>query len=99
MQRQIIDGIPYFVDAQNRLFNWDTEATPQHIGAYDPATKRITFLDNYLAPLADRLQDWRGKQQPRLRKQPKDSGSTTADSASGGNSGSATASTENSDVE
>jgi hypothetical protein len=98
MQRQIIDGIPYFVDAQNRLFNWDIETTPQHIGAYDPATKRIIFLDNYLAPLADRLQEWRAKQQPRLRKQPKD-GSTTTDSASGGNSGSSAASSENSDAE
>jgi hypothetical protein len=98
MQRQIIDGIPYFVDAQHRLFNWDTEASPQHIGTYDPATKRIVFLDNYLSPLADRLQDWRGKQQPRLRKQPKDGGSTDATS-SGGNTGSSAASTENSDAE
>lgn len=98
MQRQIIDGIPYFIDAQHRLYNWDIETTPQHVGSYDPATKRITFLDNYLSPLSDRLQEWRGKQQPRLRKQPKD-GASTSDATSGGNSGSSAASTENSDAE
>ena len=98
MQRQIIDGIPYFIDAQHRLYNWDIETTPQHVGTYDPATKRITFLDNHLAPLADRLQDWRTKQQPRLRKQPKD-GASSSDAASRGNSGSSAASAENSDIE
>jgi hypothetical protein len=96
MQRQIIDGIPYYIDSQNRVYNWDTEASPQHIGTYDAASKRLTFLDNHLTPLADRLQEWRAVQQPRFRKQAKDS---ATNSTSGGNSNSSAASTENSEDE
>jgi hypothetical protein len=68
MQRQIINGVPYFTDNQNRLFTWDTEAQPQHIGAYNPTTGAVTYEPNHLANLATRLQVWREKQQPRDRK-------------------------------
>ena len=68
MQRQLINGVPYFTDNQNRLFTWDTEAQPQHIGAYNPTTGVVTYEPDHLAKLATRLQVWREKQQPRDRK-------------------------------
>jgi hypothetical protein len=68
MQRQIISGIPYYVDTANKLFTWDTEASPQHIGSHDPTTGTITYEPDHLANLATRLQVWREKQQPRERK-------------------------------
>lgn len=90
MQRQIINGVPYFTDAQNRLYTWDTEAQPQHIGSFEPAKSKsatevisIQFNDNHLTKLTDRLQGWRTKQNARSRK----SGGTgaAAAAASGGN--------------
>ena len=68
MQRTIIHGVPYFTDNQNRLHTWDTEATPQLIGAHNPTTDAVTYEPNHLDKLAERLQDWRSKQQPRDRK-------------------------------
>ena len=77
MQRQIIHGVPYFTDTLNRLFTWDTETQPQPIGTYSPATNTITYTDNHIAQLSQRLQTWRTNQTARLRKP----------SASGGDSG------------
>jgi hypothetical protein len=68
MQRQIINGVPYFTDNQNRLFTWDTEAQPQLIGAYNPTTGVVTYESNHLDSLTTRLKVWREKQQPRDRK-------------------------------
>lgn len=68
MQRMILHGVPYFVDVQNRLFTWDTETDPQHIGQYNPTSDTIVYTENYFIQLNGRLQDWRSKQQPRLRK-------------------------------
>lgn len=68
MQRTIIHGVPYFTDALNRLFTWDTEAQPQHIGTYQPITNTITYADNHLTQLSHRLQTWRASQTARLRK-------------------------------
>ena len=93
MQRQIVNGVPYFTDAQNRLFTWDAEAQPQHIGSFVPSTPKSTaaattapvqFNDNHLAKLTDRLQGWRAKQHARSRKP----GASDSNAASGGNSGS-----------
>ena len=78
MQRQIVHGVPYFTDAANRLFTWDTEAAPQHIGTYHPDTGTVSFTDGHLTKLSGRLQSWRAKQHPRPRKP----GATTAAAAS-----------------
>jgi hypothetical protein len=68
MQRQIIHGVPYFVDSQNRLFTWDTESAPQQIGHYEPQSQAVTFAEDHLPKLSSRLAIWRGSQQARLRK-------------------------------
>lgn len=88
MQRQIVHGVPYFVDKQNRLFTWDTEADPQHIGSYDPASGNVIFVEDHLGKLAGRLCDWRSKQSIRARK---------AVASSRGNSSKQAAAAEDSD--
>jgi hypothetical protein len=80
MQRQIIHGVPYFTNALNQLFTWDSEAPPHPIGSYNPTTNTIAYTDNHLAQLSQRLQTWRGNQSARLRK-------PAAAAASGGDSG------------
>ncbi len=91
MQRQIIHGVPYFTDALNRLFTWDSEAPPHPVGSYDPATNTVTYADNHLAQLSQRLQTWRASQNVRLRKPPA--------AASGGDSGRKANGQENSEDE
>ena len=91
MQRQIIDGVPYFLDNQNRLYLWDTEAPACHIGSY--TDKKIIFTDT-VGKLGDRLNAWRSKQFPRLRK-PADA----KPSKRRGNASSTTNAEEDSDVD
>jgi len=80
MQRQIIHGVPYFTDALNRLFTWDTETQPHPIGTYDSNSKTIAYTDNHIAQLSQRLQTWRTNQNARPRK-------PTATSSGGDSSG------------
>ena len=68
MQRQIVDGIPYFLDKYNGVFLWDSEAAPYRLGTYDPRTKHVTYTDGVVDGLTDRLSSWRTKQLPRPRK-------------------------------
>lgn len=88
MQRQTIHGVPYFIDSSKRLYVWDTEASPAHIGTYDAATDQVTFLPSALSALGDRLQHWRSKQSARPRKP-----NATAAANSGGHSNSTAAET------
>jgi hypothetical protein len=68
MQRQIVDGIPYFLDKHNGVFVWDSETTPYRLGTYDPKTTHATYNDGVVDGLTDRLSSWRSKQLPRPRK-------------------------------
>ncbi len=94
MQRQIIHGVPYFIDGSSNLYLWDPEAPAQRIGTYTKATDTVTYSDNHLAQLTDRLQVWREKQFARPRKP------GAAAAANGrGNSGRGAAEGEGSDVD
>ena len=42
-------GVPYYIDAANCLFTWDTEAEPQPIGTYDPTTGQVSYAADHLA--------------------------------------------------
>lgn len=70
MQRQIIQGIPYFTDKKNNLYTWDLEAEPQLIGTYNPERNAVTFSEDHLSKLTERLQVWRAAQVSRPRKSP-----------------------------
>lgn len=68
MQRQIIHGVPYFIDATNNLYIWDTEQPRTCIGTYIPANQTIAFQSNHLRELAAKLTTWRANQTIRPRK-------------------------------
>jgi len=95
MQRQIIHVVPYFIDGSSNLYLWDPEAPAQRVGTYNKATDSITYSDNHLPQLTDRLQVWREKQFARPRKP----GSAAAAAAANGrgNSGRGAAEGEGSD--
>ena len=63
MQKQLIHGIPYFVDNKS-LYLWDSSSTP--IGTYEKDT--ITFKPDLLPSLSEKLAIWRAEQQSRVRK-------------------------------
>jgi hypothetical protein len=68
MQRQILDGVPYFTDKLNKVYLWDTEGTPTYAGTLNPKTKSVAFQPNLLTTLNDRLIAWRATQSARPRK-------------------------------
>ena len=71
MQCEILGGVPYFINAENRLFYWSADKKHSfEVGAYDPATQRITYkpqTDAERAQLAEILSSWRAEQVPRSR--------------------------------
>ncbi len=68
MQRQILYGVPYFIDSAHKLYTWDRDSSPQPIGQYNPTDQKIQFKDNHITGLVGRLAEWRAAQVPRLRK-------------------------------
>jgi hypothetical protein len=77
MQRVIVHGVPYFTNAANQLFTWESEGgTPQRIGTYFPADKSVSFESNHLQGLTGHLQVWRSKQHARPRKSQVSRGNT-----------------------
>lgn len=96
MQRQIVDGIPYFLDKHNTVFLWDSEAAPYRLGSYDPKAKHVTYDDGVVNGLTDRLSAWRSKQNSRPRKP---AGTSVRGTKGRGNRGKQATSTEDSDGE
>ena len=69
MQRQIVDGVPYFIDKQNTVYLWNTETTPPtRIGSYIPTTKSVQLESGLTSKLNGKLEQWRAAQQPRPRR-------------------------------
>ena len=67
MQRQIIHGVPYFIDSQNKLYLWESEEPAYYIGTYAPDTKTVSYEPNCIKKLSERLDIWRNNQVPRTR--------------------------------
>jgi hypothetical protein len=68
MQRQIIHGVPYFIDGENKLYIWEPNGPPEQIGIYNPANESITYNPEHLKGLATHLTLWRSNQHARSRK-------------------------------
>jgi hypothetical protein len=69
MQRQIVDGVPYFIDKQNAVYLWDTEtSTPARIGSYNSTTKSLQLEPNLTSKFHGKLELWRAIQQSRPRR-------------------------------
>lgn len=68
MQRVIVHGVPYLVDAQQRVFLYDTSQPSLHIGTFEPESNRVRFLQEVKPQIEARATAWRDEQQPRSRK-------------------------------
>jgi hypothetical protein len=88
MQRKIVHGVPYFADSLRRLYTWDSENKPQHIGEFAATPDQsITFIPEHITVLTERLHAWRDTQHPRPRKaQPTSRGNTGGEASAHENS-------------
>ena len=64
MQRQIINGIPYYVDSSNKIYTFTEE--PSHIGQL--AEGIVTINPSSYESLDRKLKEWRESQSARSRK-------------------------------
>ena len=64
MQKEFINGVPYFIE-KGTVYLAD-DSTPTNIGTY--TEKRLTYHENHLEKLQERLTAWRSEQCSRIRK-------------------------------
>jgi len=67
MQREIMNGIPYFIDGKGGLYTWDPK-NPVRIGTYNPDTKQPIIEPKCRSELESLVEQWRSEQIPRKRK-------------------------------
>jgi hypothetical protein len=64
MQRQIIYGVPYYIDSANKLYTYSEDKI--HIGSY--LNNTVTLVSGILETLDGKLKMWRDEQSARIRK-------------------------------
>ena len=70
MQKKLIQGIPFWVDGQNRVYAFETKEVPSNplwLGTYNPQTEKLDLLPNWREAYAATLDDYRKKAAPRAR--------------------------------
>lgn len=69
MQRKLIQGIPFWLDAQNRVYAYDptTSENPIWLGTYSPQKEMIEFRDDWREAYAPALAAYRQQNQARSR--------------------------------
>lgn len=70
MQKKILQGIPFWVDAQNRIYVFETKEAPVNpicLGTYNPQTDMIALKENWRELYAGNLEEYRKKCGPRAR--------------------------------
>lgn len=73
MKKELIQGIPFWVDAQNRIFAFESKeqpANPLWLGTYDPKTEKIELRPDWEAAYRDKLEHYRQTCAPRARVPP-----------------------------
>ncbi len=71
MQREVLHGIPYFLDKQGVLYAWTgprTDSEPVRVGKYDSVREQAVLDDGILDKLKPALDKWRLEEKPRNRK-------------------------------
>jgi hypothetical protein len=71
-KKEIIQGIPFWVDAQNRVFAFENKETQGtlHLGSYNPQTKTLQLREDWKEVYEARLQEYRRGLQARARVPP-----------------------------
>jgi hypothetical protein len=70
MQKEIIQGIPFWKDKSNNLYSFETDKK-LHIGTYNSATDTYTLKDNWEQLYDSRLKQYRENLNQRDRKENK----------------------------
>jgi len=71
-KKEIIQGIPFWVDTQNRFFAFENKETPGtlHLGTYNPQTKALQLREDWKEVYEPKLQEYRRSLQARARVPP-----------------------------
>ncbi len=69
MQKKILQGIPFWVDAQNRIYLFENKETPGTIvlGTYNPQTEKIQLREDWKDVYQPKLDEYRASLQSRAR--------------------------------
>lgn len=70
MKKELIQGIPFWVDAQNRIFAFEGKeapANPLWLGSYNTETKKIDLRGDWQAAYEEKLTEYRRAVAPRPR--------------------------------
>jgi hypothetical protein len=70
MQKKVVQGIPFWIDAQNRAFVFETKELPSNplwLGTYNPQTEKVELLRNWREAYAQTLEDYHKKAAARAR--------------------------------
>jgi hypothetical protein len=68
MQRKVLQGVPYWVDAQNKIYAYtQNDTTYLCLGTYSPETEKVTLLPNWKELYTQKLMEYRTSAQARAR--------------------------------
>lgn len=67
MQREVLDGVPFWCDKENRVYAYDTVQPPLHLGT-KTATGGVVLISGWREAYSQRLATWRAELKSRSRK-------------------------------
>ena len=70
MKKEVIQGIPFWLDTQNRIYAFEGKEVPSSplwLGTYNPSTQKVDLRADWQAAYAERLEEYRRKTTPRPR--------------------------------
>ena len=69
MQRKVLQGIPFWLDGQNRIYAYDPQdqTNPLWLGVYDPQTEKVTLREDWRQAYQAKIEAYRTSAQSRSR--------------------------------
>jgi len=70
MKKEVIQGIPFWLDNQNRVYSFEGKEAPVNplwLGTYSPATQKIELRSDWEAAFKDKLEVYRKNSVARAR--------------------------------
>ena len=67
MQREVLDGVPFWCDKENKVYAYDTVHPPLYLGT-KTAAGGVTLIPGWREAYSQRLSTWRAELKPRGRK-------------------------------
>ena len=72
MLRKVIQGIPFWLDTQNRIYAYDPadQTNPLWLGTYNPQTEKVELREDWRQAYATKIESYRQGAQTRSRVPP-----------------------------